>query len=1108
MLQWTSALAEVPLAVIALARRFADQAGLALEYSERRMAEAAATRSSEETRRLLDVTTSMAADMPPLAVAETALREAFRGLGAVAGVVVRRLGEDELELVAELGYPEHTFAGWGRFDLEAELPLAEAVRRATIIALESRAERARRFPGTARRETPYEASLSLPLLAGGAVVGGMGLSFPAARTFGDGDREYAISLSRQSGQALERATLLETEHGARMRAERMASDVAQLHALTTTLGRATSATEVTDVVIDQIVDGIRADWAGLVTVDDRGQLAILGCSSREGHPSVEEFLAIVEACREPLSDALHAAVPIWLADQADWDDYAAIDAPYGRDRGPLGIVPLIVEQRPAGALLIRSAVDEPPTEEDRKFAETVARQAAQPLERVRLLESERASRIRVERANQQILRLQVVTESLTGALTASQVAHVMVNEGRAVLAGDGALAHVHDPVNDELTLLAAAGVPQDTTSVAHVLPTADTSPIGQAFHGSAQVEVRAGEAEQLGLVGPGAPFVQAICVPLQAGGNVTGVLTVGFTSPRELGDEEHRAALILGRQCAQALERSRLYDEEQVARRRADQLQELTAALSGALSPEDVTDVFVRHAAPAVGALGVGVGLLDPEPTGPHRLGWRTSDLSLPASWLEGGETATPIAHVLEAGSAEYLDASALETSYPDTAVWDGQFESVAFLPLTAGRRILGVGVLAWATQAGRSSAERSFIEAIASQCGQALDRALRYETERSIAETLQRSVLPETLPSMEGATVAARYLPGTAAIDVGGDWFDTLALADGRLGFVVGDVVGKGVQAASTMAQLRNGMRALTLDSSDAARIVTKLNRLLETYTDAPFATLAFLVVDPVTHEAELLSAGHLPPLIVSPDARPRFFEGARGLPLGVDPDAVYAAERMTLEPGAVIVLYTDGLVERRDRPLDDGLDLLLEASRDGGDDPERLVDSILASLIGDGVRGDDIAVLAVALDEAPLGTFELRLPADRDSLVVLRQSFDRWLERGAISEPDRRDLLLATWEASANAIEHAQDPSVPMVLVEARLTGDRVRVEVSDTGQWREPRDRPDRGLGLHLIQSLMTQTTVQPTGDGTTVVMERALTRERAGEGGSNGTDHRRA
>ena len=147
---------------------------------------------------------------------------------------------------------------------------------------------------------------------------------------------------------------------------------------------------------------------------------------------------------------------------------------------------------------------------------------------------------------------------------------------------------------------------------------------------------------------------------------------------------------------------------------------------------------------------------------------------------------------------------------------------------------------------------------------------------------------------------------------------------ANGTLGFVVGDVVGKGVQAASTMAQLRNGMRALTLDTSDPAVIVTKLNRLLEGYTDAPFATLLFITVDPGTHEAQIVSAGHLPALVLDPDRGPRLLEAGRGLPLGVDPDGVYTSATATLAPGTVLDPYTDGLVERRDRPLDTGLELL----------------------------------------------------------------------------------------------------------------------------------------------------------------------------------------
>jgi anti-sigma regulatory factor (Ser/Thr protein kinase) len=359
--------------------------------------------------------------------------------------------------------------------------------------------------------------------------------------------------------------------------------------------------------------------------------------------------------------------------------------------------------------------------------------------------------------------------------------------------------------------------------------------------------------------------------------------------------------------------------------------------------------------------------------------------------------------------------------------------------------------------------------------------------------------VLPETLPAMEGATVAARYLPGTAAMDVGGDWFDTIPLADGRLGFVVGDVVGKGVQAASTMAQLRNGMRALTLDASDPASIVTKLNRLLDSYTDAPFATMAFVTVDPRTHRVAIVSAGHLPPLVLSPDGDATFLTAGRALPLGVDPDFVYAAEESELEPGSTIVLYTDGLVERRDRPLDEGLRLLADAVERSTAPPEELVELILEALVGDAERRDDVAVLAIGLDREPLGPFTATLPADRGALIVLRESFGQWLERAGVPDSEQRDLVLAVWEASANAIEHARDPSEPTFTVEAMLTGDTVHVEVTDSGTWREPQARPDRGLGLDVMQSLMTSLEVAPGPGGTRVVMERTLERRPAGSGG---------
>ena len=169
-----------------------------------------------------------------------------------------------------------------------------------------------------------------------------------------------------------------------------------------------------------------------------------------------------------------------------------------------------------------------------------------------------------------------------------------------------------------------------------------------------------------------------------------------------------------------------------------------------------------------------------------------------------------------------------------------------------------------------------------------------------------------------------------------------------------MGDVVCKGVEAAATMAQLRNGMRALTLDRRTPGETVTKLNLLLASYTDVPFATLAYVTLDPRTLAATITLAGHPPPLVVEPDGAVRFLEGPGGLPLGADPAASYTEWRTTLEPGATVVLYTDGLVERPDRSIDEGLDLLARSAGRAPHEPDELIDTVVDELLGPGARGD----------------------------------------------------------------------------------------------------------------------------------------------------------
>ena len=417
-------------------------------------------------------------------------------------------------------------------------------------------------------------------------------------------------------------------------------------------------------------------------------------------------------------------------------------------------------------------------------------------------------------------------------------------------------------------------------------------------------------------------------------------------------------------------------------------------------------------------------------------------------------------------------------------------FQSWLAIPFTVARRVVGGLALAFDEPGQFSSADLDFARALGRQAGVTVERALQYESERTIAETLQQSVLPESLPVVDGVQMAARYLPGTALVDVGGDWFDAISLADGRLGLAVGDVVGKGVRAAATMAQLRNGLRAFALDQMRPSATVARLNRLTGEVDDSAFATLVYAVVDPVRRVVRYTAAGHPPPLVIYPDRRTEFAEGGRSLPLGVSVDAVFEQDTIELPAGSTLVLFTDGLVERRDRPLSDGFERLQAAAAEAPGDPERLVDHILDRLVGDDVRGDDIALLAVRLLAVAPAPLDLRLPATPHSLDIARDALRLWLASAPLSEEQAHEVVLAAWEACANAVEHPQEVRAPVFVLAARAGDDRVLIDVTDSGHWRNGRSHPDRGLGLHLIRSVMTSVSVLRGEDGTRVHMEKVV------------------
>jgi serine phosphatase RsbU (regulator of sigma subunit) len=285
-------------------------------------------------------------------------------------------------------------------------------------------------------------------------------------------------------------------------------------------------------------------------------------------------------------------------------------------------------------------------------------------------------------------------------------------------------------------------------------------------------------------------------------------------------------------------------------------------------------------------------------------------------------------------------------------------------VPLVVEGDVIGVIHVGSFTDREFDDEEKRLLGLVADRAALAIAHARLYERERGIAETLQRSLLPRSLPPVPGARVAARYLPARAGAQVGGDWYDVVPLNGRGVGLTIGDVSGHGVEAASLMGSLRDGLRAAALEGEDVASATERVDRLLQSKRGSgdSIATLLFAVLDPDGAHLDFTSAGHPPPLLVRPDGGAEFLEGGLSTPLGVVANGSRPTAGADLEPGSVLVLYTDGLVERRDASIDVGMRRLADAARHADRDPERFCDAVLSEMLGSEGPADDVALLAVA--------------------------------------------------------------------------------------------------------------------------------------------------
>ncbi|MET7969884.1 SpoIIE family protein phosphatase [Micromonospora sp. NPDC005305] len=440
--------------------------------------------------------------------------------------------------------------------------------------------------------------------------------------------------------------------------------------------------------------------------------------------------------------------------------------------------------------------------------------------------------------------------------------------------------------------------------------------------------------------------------------------------------------------------------------------------------------------------------------------------------------------HALSLAEAGRVVVTATGARYEADGGGEVSAEPSVVLPLTGTTEEQLGELRVWRREGGGT--EQAALTELARLIGVRLENARLYEAEHRIATTLQHSLLPRTLPQLPGAVVASRYLPGSADVEVGGDWYDVIGAADDELVLVIGDVVGKGVRAAAAMGQLRNALRAYVLEGYDPGEALTRLNRLVGSTEGGSFATVVCLRFSPRTGRLRYASAGHPSPLLIRDGDAVFLHDRALGPPVGAIPGMAYRTVDAELAPGGRLLLYTDGLIEDRQSGIDAGLRQLRADATTPGEHVADLVDAVVER-VAERTRHDDVAVLA--LEATELNRFALRLPADPTRLSVLRKRLEDFLVAHHVGETDLFDLTVAISEAAANAIEHPVAPAEPTIGVEVTIEDRTVTARVRDSGRWKESTGSSFRGRGLSLIQALG-EMTVTRTDDGTELVLRRRL------------------
>ncbi|MEU7554886.1 SpoIIE family protein phosphatase [Streptomyces sp. NPDC044571] len=583
-----------------------------------------------------------------------------------------------------------------------------------------------------------------------------------------------------------------------------------------------------------------------------------------------------------------------------------------------------------------------------------------------------------------------------------------------------------------------------------------------------------------------------------------GTLRWTHTQGRVMRERDGRPFRIIGivRDATEELSHSaeRLgLDEER--RRQTSVVESTTAALAHARTVQDVIDALGdAHGLERLGTMGMVMGLVEAGRI--HLVAEGPVGSFVPGTRYTRIDEQYPMSEVVRSLQPRFLD-SAQEFAHDYPGLWAKisymDISAAAYLPLIAQARPIGALGLLYKDKDGFTQDERNLLVALGSSIAQSLQRAMLLEQEHDLAEGLQQAMLPRRIPSVPGADIAVRYRSARMGQDIGGDWYDVIPLPGGRVGAIIGDVQGHDTHAAAVMGQLRIVLRAYAAEGHSPGTVMARASSFLHELDTDRFATCTYAEADLATGVLQLVRAGHIDPLVRTPDGGCRRLAVEGGMPLGLSTEfgrLDYPVTTVELDPGETLLLCTDGLVEQPGADLDDGVQLLTALIRSGPSDLQQLADR-LCGVIDERGGDDDMALLLLRrqVKDTPQGGGRLQqhvAPGDPEALVAARHMIGAAVRAwGARERADEIELVAD--ELIVNALMHTDGPAIVTLRVLAGAQR-RLRVEVEDRSsalpRRREAGSAGVSGRGLMLVDRLAEVWGVEPRGSGKCVWCEFSL------------------